>query len=318
MNTTFTNPASVSGSQNVTENGFNSPKGHSTVVDQLAHKAASWEALKPVEAPTIGTPAPDEVLRVDAPRHDWPVYLVNVPEDWQADSWRSVPPYTTAYKKAKTAAEIAAILNRERITNSNDGFVSHWYIRVRVGSKYANLSVALPTPWKPENEFDLPPAFIRIDGSRDQCKQIVGDLNYRLDHCEPGEVRKRAYIARSICPADLEPWPIQAETQAGESQSEPVELQTTKGGHCVPLNQTAEDPEEMEGPPEVYRVNTGYQFDVEPSCGEEIMIHVYNESDELKAKAMVEAYLKQHAIDLLKSGVLDRELRVNRLGGEIR
>lgn len=64
--------------------------------------------------------------------------------------------------------------------------------------------MALPTPWKPENEYDLPPAFIRIDGSRDQCKQIVGDLNSRLDHCEPGEVRKRAYIARYISPADLQ------------------------------------------------------------------------------------------------------------------
>lgn len=74
----------------------------------------------------------------------------------------------------------------------------------------------------------------------------------------------------------------------------------------------------MEGPPEVYRINTGYQFDVEPSCGEEIMIHVYNESDELKAKTKVEAYLKQHALDLLESGVLDREIRENRLGGEIR
>lgn len=319
MNTTFTNPASVSGSQNVTENGFNSPKGRSTAVDQLAHKAANWEALKPVEAPTIGNPAPDEILRVDAPRHDWPVYLVNVPEDWQADCWRSVPPHTATYKKAKTAAEIAAILNRERIANSKDGFVSHWYIRVRVGSKYGNLSVALPTPWKPENEFDLPPAFIRIDGPRDQCKQIVGDLNYRLDHCEPGEVRKRAYIARSICPADLEPWPNQEDTQAGESKADPAtQAFEQKGDTVSPLNKSAELPEEMEGPPEVYRVNTGYQFDVEPSCGEEIMIHVYNQSDELKAKAMVEAYLKQHAIDLLKSGILDRELRVNRLGGEIR
>lgn len=300
MNTTFTNPTHVSGSQNVTENGFVSPKGRSTAVDQLEYKAANWEALEPVQSPTFGTPAPDEVLRVDAPRHDWPVYLVNVPEDWEPQSWRSVPPHTATYKKAKTAAEIAAILNRERITNSNDGFVSHWYIRVRVGSKYANLSVSLPTPWKPENEFDLPPAFIRIDGPRDQCMQIVGDLNSRLDQCSPDEVRKRAYIARSICPADLEPWPPREEA-AQEVQPEPVESPVVEADE-----------------PEVYRVNTGYQFDVSPDCGEEIVVHVYNESDEQKAKGKAEAYLKRHALDLLEWGVLEREQRTNRLDGEVR
>ena len=296
------------------------PKADSTVVDQLAHKAANWEALKPVASPHHRQPQHPTKCCASMPpvmtgRFTWSTFLKTgklIPGDQFRHTRR-------AYKKAKTAAEIAAILNRERIANSKDGFVSHWYIRVRVGSKYANLSVALPTPWKPENEFDLPPAFIRIDGPRDQCKQIVGGLNYRLDHCEPGEVRKRAYIARSICPGDLEPWPNQDETQAGESKADPAtQAFEQKGDTVSPLNKPAELPEEMEGPPEVYRVNTGYQFDVEPSCGEEIMIHVYNQSDELKAKAMVEAYLKQHAIDLLKSGVLDRELRVNRLGGEIR
>lgn len=40
--------------------------------------------------------------------------------------------------------------------------------------------------------------------------------------------------------------------------------------------------------------------------------------DEQKAKAKVEAYLKQHALDLLECGVLDREKRENRFDGEIR
>ncbi|WP_417391981.1 hypothetical protein [Gimesia sp.] len=303
MNTTFTNPACVCASSNVSGSGFNSPKGHSTAVDQLAHKAANWEALKPVEAPTIGTPAPDEVLRVDAPRHDWPVYLVNVPEDWQADCWRSVPPHTTMYKKAKTAAEIAAILNRERIANSKDGFVSHWYIRVRVGSKYANLSVALPTPWKPENEYDLPPAFIRIDGSRDQCKQIVGDLNSRLDHCEPGEVRKRAYIARSICPADLEPFPIQEETQAGESKSDPAtQAFEPKGDTVSPLNKPAEmeaqlvDSEEDET--ELFEIQLGHHFATNPTISEDVILQVQNASNSEDARRKADLFLMEYAIDM--------------------
>lgn len=304
MNTTFTNPTCDCASENVSGSGFDSPKGQPTAVDQLARKAANWAALEPVQPPPIGNPNPDEMLRVDAPRHNWPVYLVNVPEDWEPESWRSVPPHTTTYKKAKTAAEIAAVLNREYIERSKDGLVSHWYIRVRVSSRYANLSVALPTRWKPENEFDLPPAFIRIDGPRQQCQQIVGDLNYRLDQVGPGEIRKRAYIARSICPGDVQPWPSREDAQEVSEESKP---------------QPVDPEEEIEfEEPEVYRVYTGYQFDVDPSCGNEIMIHVYNESDEQKAKAKVEAYLKQHALDLLECGVLDREKRENRLDGEIR
>lgn len=305
MNTTFTNPACVCASQNVSGSGFESPKGQPTAVDQLAQKAANWAALEPVQPPPIGNPNPDEMLRVDAPRHDWPVYLVNVPEDWEPESWRSVPPHTTTYKKAKTAAEIAAVLNREYIERSKDGLVSHWYIRVRVSSRYANLSVALPTRWKPENEFDLPPAFIRIDGPRQQCQQIVGDLNSRLDQVGPGEIRKRAYIARSICPGDVQPWTSREDAQEVSEESKPKPV----------------EPEEVEiefEEPEVYRVYTGYQFDVDPSCGNEIMIHVYNESNEQKAKAKVEAYLRRHALDLLECGVLDREKRENRLDGEIR
>ena len=241
---------------------------HVCPVDQLEQRAANWEALEPVEPPPIGTPKPDQVLRVDAPRHVWPVYLVKVPEDWEPTSWRSVPPNTTTYKKANTAAKIAAILNRERITNSKDGFVSHWYIRVRVGSKYANLSVSLPTPWKPLDEYDLPPAFIRLDGPHDQCKQIIGDLNYRLDQCEPGERRKRAYIARSICPGDLQPFPAKEETKTAEDETE--------------LN----------------KVEMGHFFSTNPMINEDVMLYVQNETNDESARRKADSFLMEHAIDL--------------------
>ncbi|QDU14869.1 hypothetical protein CA11_26810 [Gimesia maris] len=257
-------------------------------VDQLFQRSTNWSALEPVTAPPFGNPVPDDMLRIEAPRHNWPVYLVNVPEDWKPQSWRSVPPNTPTYKKAKTAAEVASILNRERIANSKDGFVSHWHIRVRVGSKYANLSVSLPTPWKPKNEYDLPPAFITLDGPRGQCEQIVGDLNRRLDQCGDGEIRKRAFIARSINPADLKP----------------IEQ---KGDTVSPLNEPAELPEEIEGPPELYEVHEGHTFDVNPSCGEEVLIRVFNTSDPEKARQKAERYLKLHAQDLLEWGQLDPE-----------
>ncbi|WP_145109847.1 hypothetical protein [Gimesia panareensis] len=263
-------------------------------VDQLFQRSTNWSALEPVQPPPFGTPNPDEVLRVESSRHNWPVYLVNVPEDWKPESWRSVPPNTPTYKKAKTAAEIAAILNRERIERSTDGFVSHWYIRVRVGSKYANLSVALPSPWKPKTEFDQPPAFIWIDGGRDQCKQIVGEFNRRLDQCEPGEVRKRAYIARSICPIDLEPFPKGHNVPSGKKPD------TVSG-----LNATSDQSDEIDGPPELYEVYEGHTFDVNPGCGEEVLIRVYNTSDPEKARQKAERYLKQHAQDLLEWGQLD-------------
>ena len=173
-------------------------------VETLFQRSTDWQALEAVAAPPFGNPSPDHVLRLEAKRHNWNVYLINVPHHWQPNCWRSTPPNTQTYKQAKTAAEIAAILNREQIANSKDGYVCHWYIRVKIGGKYANLSVALNTPWKPRNEYDLPEPFITIDGSRDQCKQIVGELNNRFDQCATGETRKRAYIARSISPSDMQ------------------------------------------------------------------------------------------------------------------
>lgn len=173
-------------------------------VEALLQRSTDFPALEPVTPPPFGNPTPDDVLRLNDKRHNWPVYLISVPDEWEPNCWRSVPPNTQTYKKAKTAAEVAAILNRARIAKSKDGYVSHWHIRVRVGGKYANLSVSLNTPWKPRSEYDLPPAFITIDGSRDQCKQIVGELNNRLDNPSNGEKRKRAYIARSICPGDVQ------------------------------------------------------------------------------------------------------------------
>lgn len=56
--------------------------------------------------------------------------------------------------------------------------------------------------------------------------------------------------------------------------------------------QTPVEPEVSEAQPdmpELYRLNTGYQFDVNPPCGEGGVIFVYNESDERKAKAKAEA-----------------------------
>lgn len=290
-------------------------------VDQLFQRSTNWPALEPVQPPPFGTPDPEEVLRVDSPRHNWPVYLVNVPADWEPDSWRSVPPHTPTYKKAKTAAEIASILNRDRLERSKDGFVQSWYIRVRLGSKYANLGVSLPSPWKPESEFDLPPAFIRIDGPRDQCMQIVGELNKRLDKCEPGEVRKRAYIARSICPGDLEPFPSAHNDHTGKKGDTVSPLKKTpdekKPDTVSGLNETSvekqggnndhpnNDPEEIDGPPELYEVHEGHTFDVNPGCGEEVLIRVYNTSDPDKARQKAEQYLKRHAQDLLEWGQLD-------------
>ncbi|WP_417378334.1 hypothetical protein [Gimesia sp.] len=278
---------------------------HDSPVDQLFQRSTNWSALEPVTAPPIGTPGPDEVLRIDAPRHNWPVYLVIVPEDWKPQSWRSVPPHTPTYKRAKTAAEVASILNRERIAASKDGFVSYWHIRVRVGSKYANLSVSLLTPWKPKNEYDLPPAFITLDGPRGQCEQIVGDLNRRLDQCGDGEIRKRAFIARSINPVDLEP--IEQKGAQGSHSDHLNDLTEQKGDTVSPLNEPAELPEEIEGPPELYEVHEGHTFDVNPSCGEEVLIRVFNTSDPEKARQKAERYLKLHAQDLLEWGQLDPE-----------
>jgi len=75
-----------------------------------------------------------------------------------------------------------------------------------------------------------------------------------------------------------------------------------KGSHNDHPNN---DPEEIDGPPELYEVHEGHTFDVNPGCGEEVLIRVYNTSDPEKARQKAERYLKQHAQDLLEWGQLD-------------
>lgn len=144
-------------------------------------------------------------------------------------------------RKPKQRQRLLHYLTENALNAVKMALVSHWYIRIRLGSKYANISVTLPKPWKPKDEYDLPPAFIRIDGPREQCKQIVEELNNRFDQCEPGEPRKRAYIARSIHPDDLEPLPPKeapAETQLVEPEEDETELFEVQMGHHFCTNPT--------------------------------------------------------------------------------
>tara|TARA_R110002167_G_scaffold365215_1_gene589189 strand:+ start:619 stop:1179 length:561 start_codon:yes stop_codon:yes gene_type:complete len=143
---------------------------------------------------------------------------VNIPEGFDSKSWRTAPPHTKHFKTAKMAAVVCAMLNRELIENSKDGTVRSWNIRIKAGSGYGVVSMVLRDSgeWTPRDEYDLPPAFIRLDGDRQYSRSIVGELNVRLENCPPQEKRMRAYIARSIHPGDMEPYEQEAtpETQA--------------------------------------------------------------------------------------------------------
>ena len=269
MNTTFTNPTSVSSSQSVSENGFVSPKGQ-TPVDQLEQRAANWPALEVTEPPPFGQPAPENVLRVEPKRHNWPVYLVHVPEDFEPNSWRSVPPNTQRYKNARTAAEVARVLNQNRIDQSKTGYVNSWYIRTKFNSKYAIISINVPQPWKPKSPTDMPPPFIYIDGGAEQCKQLLAELNEAL-FTDVATKRKRAYIARSINLKDLPPKEEPAEAQLVESEEDETEL---------------------------FEIQMGHHFCTNPTISEDVMLHVQNASNSEDARRKADLFLMESAIDM--------------------
>ncbi|WP_339688393.1 hypothetical protein [Gimesia maris] len=190
----------------------------SSPVDQLFQRSTTFQAPDVAESTTIGPGFSDEVLKLRRTSHLWPVYLVNIPEGFDSKSWRTAPPHTKHFKTAKMAAVVCAMLNRELIENSKDGTVRSWNIRIKAGSGYGVVSMVLRDSgeWTPRDEYDLPPAFIRLDGDRQYSRSIVGELNVRLENCPPQEKRMRAYIARSIHPGDMEPYEQEAtpETQA--------------------------------------------------------------------------------------------------------
>ncbi|QDT89172.1 hypothetical protein [Gimesia algae] len=198
----------------------------SSPVDQLFQRSTTFQAADVAESVAIGPGFTDEVLKLRRTSHLWRVYLVNIPEGFDSKSWRTAPPHTKHFKTARMAARVAAMLNCELIENSKDGTVRTWNIRIKAGSGYGVVSMVLRDSgdWTPRDEYDLPPAFIRLDGDRQYSREIVGQLNAKLENCPPQEKRLRAYIARSIHPGDMEPYEKEAtpEPQA-VPQTDPAE-----------------------------------------------------------------------------------------------
>ncbi|WP_298863740.1 hypothetical protein [uncultured Gimesia sp.] len=175
---------------------------NSQPVEQLYQRSTNWPEMEAVEPPPIGKPLGD-ILSVDLPRQTVPIYLITIPASarWVPTGWKTPPPNAKNFKTEGTASEIAAMLNRERIDKSKDGYVQHWFIRILTpGSKtHTIVSVNIPR-WKPKHEFDMPPAFIRVDGPIEQTRQIIGQLNERL-YQGPYEDIQRAYIACPLRPS---------------------------------------------------------------------------------------------------------------------
>lgn len=187
----------------------------SSPVDQLFQRSTTFQTPDVDESVIIGPGPTDEVMRLRRTSHLWPVYLVNIPEGFNSKSWRTAPPHTKHFRTAKMAATVCAMLNRELIDLSKDGTVRTWNIRIKAGSSYGVVTIILRDAfeWTARDEYDLPPAFIRLDGDRQYVRDIVCELNVRLENCPPGEKRQRAYIARSIHPSDLEPYEQEAKPE---------------------------------------------------------------------------------------------------------
>ena len=187
---TLSNPSCVSGSP-------------LNPVEQLLRRSAEMPELEPAAPVNIGQQSESDVLRVDSKRHTWPVFLTTVPADWEPDSWRTIPPNTQRFKKAGVASKVGAVLNQELINSSSDGTVKRWFIRVKFNGKFGLVNIPVQGTWRPSGPYDMPPAFIRIDGPSEECKRVVGELNSEF-FGNPETRNRRAYIGRSISPENLQ------------------------------------------------------------------------------------------------------------------
>ncbi|QDU50275.1 hypothetical protein [Gimesia panareensis] len=201
---------------------------HVPTVEQLYQQATNWPALE-TSQPVVSGIRSEDPLTDSEQMPEYSVYLVNVPASFEPITWKTIPPGANHYPSNLIAAEVVALLNREKIKASPDGTVKSWFIRLRKSTGGASISVSLNVPWKPKSEYDMPPAFLTMRGPVKQWREVIADLNQRLRQAPTNRgTVQRAYVAHSIHPEELGP-EIQPE-QESDNSGEITGLQADQAG----------------------------------------------------------------------------------------
>ena len=159
---------------------------HVSPVDQLFQRSTDFLALDPEQQKQV---EPTEAY------HEWPIYLVDVPEDWEPNSPNALPPSAKRFKNVRIASQVAAILNRDLLDRSETGYVQSWHIRISKG--VVSISIPAYLKFKPVNEYVMPPANFTLNESLSTTLTEIALMNLRLVEVDKQRTR-RAYIGYSI------------------------------------------------------------------------------------------------------------------------
>lgn len=173
-----------------------------TQAQKLQQRAIDWQSMESADPVIVSSdPLPSDL----SPDH--PVYLVRVPASFEPQSWRTIPPGANSYPTSRSAAEIVALLNLEKIRTSEDGTVRSWFIRLRRSNGGASICINLKGPWKPKDQHDTPPAFMVVKGRETQWRDTIAELNEGLRGAADGRgYYWRAYVAYSTRIEDVTEW----------------------------------------------------------------------------------------------------------------
>jgi hypothetical protein len=130
-------------------------------------------------------------------RETGPVYLIDVPSDYQPFSWKSFPGMFQRLK-CLPIAKLAAIEGNQRILDrSQNGTVKAWYIVIEISGGFGIVQITPPEGWKPVDAYDMPEALSVIQ-DRIERTAYIKTLNQQLDRITNKKTRKRAYSALRV------------------------------------------------------------------------------------------------------------------------
>ncbi|HAH47169.1 MAG TPA: hypothetical protein DCM07_20400, partial [Planctomycetaceae bacterium] len=175
----------------------------------------------------------DPVSSQERKREFGPIYLVDVPSNFDSSfSWKALPSICQKLRN-KEIAKIAAIDGNQRLlSRSQDGTVQTWYAVVEAVGGFGIVQVRIPTGWKPADEYDMPKPFNVIEGRKERTEYLK-TLNYQLDRVTNKKWRKRAYSAlRVFRPETREDQP----EAKPEPQAVPQTVPAEQNGHTVTVS----------------------------------------------------------------------------------
>lgn len=198
----------------------------------VAIPTASYQPAAAVELPAVEHPNPADL--------DFRLYLHRVLRPWEPVSLLAGPPECGPGMDYVSAAEITAAYNRQLIRRDIERGKKKncdWTVCVRRQSNFVPLRIAVK-PWKPIDEFDLPPAYYSETCTRKEIRNRIAPINSVLSKLYPN--RKSMFWIVATVPIHPEYVQDFLNRKSQHEQWQPLFNVTTASGITLYSNLTGE------------------------------------------------------------------------------